>query len=87
MLPRLTRQDDEEQWEVENWYGKPQHETGRQIERTDCTANPQHDISAGRSCITSDSDLDLGYALDETRLDFVREVGAAERRLSLATER
>ena len=87
MLPRPTRQDDEEEWEVEQWYGKPQHETGRLTSEQELYGDPQHDIPDERSSITSDFDLDLGYALDVARLDIVRKAGDTERRLLSAVKR
>jgi hypothetical protein len=61
MLPRLTRQDDEEQWEVEYRYGKPQHETGPSASEQELYGEPQHDVT--ERAFPSDFDPDFAFAL------------------------
>jgi hypothetical protein len=61
MFPRLTRQDDEEEWGVEYRYGKPQHETGPPTSEQELYGEPQHDVT--ECAFPSDFDPDFAFAL------------------------
>lgn len=87
MLPRPMREYDEEEWEAQKRYGKPQHEISRSTSEQELYGDPQHDVADEHSLRNSDFDLDLGYALDVTRFDFVQEVDSTEHQLLFAVER
>lgn len=84
MVPRLGRQDDGEKWKVEQWYGKPQHETGTSISELELYGEPQHDVLDDSAL--SDFNPDFSCALDW--FDFPRKADDNSERLILsATER
>ncbi|WP_458185935.1 hypothetical protein [Haladaptatus sp. NG-WS-4] len=62
MLTRLRIEGDDDWRDIEELYGKPQHETGGQTSDQALYGEPQHDVHDYRS--PPEFDPDLGYALN-----------------------